>query len=69
MKMGEGSGEGAEKEEVLMKGNKVGSYCDMERGQTSFGITWCVWCEDRCDCYWNVLQSPLYIRRQSESLM
>lgn len=31
MRLGEESGEGPEKEEVLMKGNKVGSYCDMER--------------------------------------
>lgn len=42
MRLGEESGEGPEKEEVLMKGNKVGSYCDMEREQTSFGITLCV---------------------------
>ena len=52
MRMGEGSGGGPEKEEVLMKGNKVGSYCDMEREQT-FGITLCVCCvKADCDCSW-----------------
>ena len=42
MRLGVGSGGGPEKEEVLMKGSKVGGYYDMEREQTSFGITLCV---------------------------
>lgn len=42
MRLGVGSGGGPEKEEVLMKGSKVGGCYDMERKQTSFCITLCV---------------------------